>query len=201
MMDRKWDPILKAAKMLFLEKSITSASMDEVAARAGATKRTVYNNFGSKERLVEAVFKEAASEFRATGPVLAKDADASGLASFAAHALVSLTTGYAIGFQRIVIAEGQQFPEQTAALLGDAFAVLIAPLAAWLAHHAMPESEAVAQAQRLIEDMSAEARLERLLGQRQPYANEPPYALDEKDQHAITRFVSQVMALDKTKPG
>lgn len=43
--------ILEAATRVFLRDGYAAASMDAVAAEAGASKRTVYNHFGSKEAL------------------------------------------------------------------------------------------------------------------------------------------------------
>ena len=43
--------ILDAAKALFIELGFNGVSMDEIAARAGASKLTVYSHFGDKETL------------------------------------------------------------------------------------------------------------------------------------------------------
>jgi TetR/AcrR family transcriptional repressor of mexJK operon len=47
--------LLTAAVEVFLEKGFAAASMDEIAARAKASKITFYNHYGSKEALFEAV--------------------------------------------------------------------------------------------------------------------------------------------------
>lgn len=47
--------ILDAAACVFREEGFDVASMDRIAERAGASKRTVYNHFGSKEALFRAV--------------------------------------------------------------------------------------------------------------------------------------------------
>jgi AcrR family transcriptional regulator len=49
--------ILWAAKDVFLELGFERASMDEVAARASTSKRTLYAHFGSKENLYLAVIE------------------------------------------------------------------------------------------------------------------------------------------------
>jgi AcrR family transcriptional regulator len=193
-MDRKWDPILKAAKMLFLEKGIAATSMDEVAIRSRATKRTVYNNFGSKERLVEAVFKEAMDEFRVAAPVLAKNGGPDQLQAFAVQALMALANDYAIGFQRMIIAEGQRHPEMTSMLLGSAFGVLLAPLAQWIgAKGDRTEVDAEKHARVLIETLTARARLDRLLGLRTPYPIDARGALDALDAKAVEDFMTAAL--------
>ncbi|MCB9787660.1 MAG: TetR/AcrR family transcriptional regulator [Deltaproteobacteria bacterium] len=53
---RKRDEILDAATEAFRNEGYEAASMDRIAELAGASKRTVYNHFGSKEALFQAVF-------------------------------------------------------------------------------------------------------------------------------------------------
>jgi TetR/AcrR family transcriptional regulator, mexJK operon transcriptional repressor len=48
---RKTDIVLVAAERVFLREGFAMTSMDQVAEEAGVSKRTVYSNFGSKERL------------------------------------------------------------------------------------------------------------------------------------------------------
>jgi AcrR family transcriptional regulator len=47
--------IIDTAETLFLEEGFDAASMDEIASRAGFTKRTVYQYFAGKEELLFAV--------------------------------------------------------------------------------------------------------------------------------------------------
>src|ERR1051325_11970019 len=47
--------LLEAAQRHFDEHGLERASVDAIAADAGVSKTTVYNNFGSKERLFQAV--------------------------------------------------------------------------------------------------------------------------------------------------
>lgn len=53
--------ILTAALQVFLEKGFAAARLDDVAARAGVAKGTVYLYFASKEALLEALVHEAVS--------------------------------------------------------------------------------------------------------------------------------------------
>jgi AcrR family transcriptional regulator len=52
----EWTPkaraVLAAASELFYERGIHAVGVDAVAERAGVTKKTLYDRFGSKERLV-----------------------------------------------------------------------------------------------------------------------------------------------------
>jgi TetR/AcrR family transcriptional repressor of mexJK operon len=53
--DRKAEAILTAARELFLNEGFDRSSVDTVAARAGVSKRTVYDYFGDKHSLLQAV--------------------------------------------------------------------------------------------------------------------------------------------------
>ena len=54
----KREEILLAAAQVFREEGYETTSMDRIAERAGASKRTVYNHFGSKEALFHAVLSD-----------------------------------------------------------------------------------------------------------------------------------------------
>jgi TetR/AcrR family transcriptional regulator of autoinduction and epiphytic fitness len=62
---RKRDAILDAAARAFREDGFDAASMDRIAELAGASKRTVYNHFGSKEALFQAVFERLVEQIHA----------------------------------------------------------------------------------------------------------------------------------------
>ena len=51
--------ILAAARELFVQSGVDRTSMDAVAARAGVSKRTVYDYYGDKRRLLLGVVEEA----------------------------------------------------------------------------------------------------------------------------------------------
>ena len=51
---QKRETIISAAIQIFIEEGFDNASMDRIAERANASKRTVYNHFPSKEELFHA---------------------------------------------------------------------------------------------------------------------------------------------------
>jgi AcrR family transcriptional regulator len=57
--------ILKAAADVFTRRGIHAAGINEVVEAAGASKLTIYKNFGSKDGLVEAVLTDRAQRVRA----------------------------------------------------------------------------------------------------------------------------------------
>ncbi len=57
--------ILAAASDVFLQRGIHAVGINEVAEAAGASKLTIYKNFGSKDGLVEAVLTDRTRRVRA----------------------------------------------------------------------------------------------------------------------------------------
>ena len=65
----KRDIILDAATTAFRDEGYECTSMDRIAELAGASKRTVYNHFGSKEALFQAVVERLFEHVAALGQV------------------------------------------------------------------------------------------------------------------------------------
>lgn len=65
----EWTPkaraVLRAASELFYERGIHAVGVEAVSERAGVTKKTLYDRFGSKERLVVEYLLERDREWRA----------------------------------------------------------------------------------------------------------------------------------------
>ncbi|MFC7343075.1 TetR/AcrR family transcriptional regulator [Saccharopolyspora griseoalba] len=55
--------ILEVASELFYDRGIHAVGVDTIAAESGVTKRTLYNNFGSKHALVAAYLKNRHGEW------------------------------------------------------------------------------------------------------------------------------------------
>ncbi|MFJ8886472.1 TetR/AcrR family transcriptional regulator [Streptomyces sp. NPDC102402] len=56
--------IVATAEELFYDRGITAVGVDLIAERSGVTKRTLYNQFGSKDRLVAAYLMERDQRWR-----------------------------------------------------------------------------------------------------------------------------------------
>src|SRR5919197_4560137 len=109
--------LLDAAREVFLEKGFASATIDEVVARAGGSKATVYALFENKEGLFAALVAECAEELadllqKSTfdGPL--EDS----LRTFGRRYLEVLTRPERLALFRVVIGECGRAPE-----VGDIF--------------------------------------------------------------------------------
>jgi TetR/AcrR family transcriptional regulator, mexJK operon transcriptional repressor len=123
-MDRAQDPrtrrtraaVVEAATTLFLRHGYQGTSTDDIARLAGVSKRTLYNNFGDKERLfteiilgitvtAEQLADQIASELRH-----AEDVPAA-LHDVARRLLDAVTRPLVLQLRRLLIAEARRFPD------------------------------------------------------------------------------------------
>jgi TetR/AcrR family transcriptional repressor of mexJK operon len=119
--ERKHRQILEAATGLFLAHGYLGTSMDEVAARAGVSKQTVYKHFEGKEKLFEEIVTTTVDE--AGDPVQEEvarlgesdDLEAD-LREIARRQLAVVVQPRIMQLRRLVIGEAERFPE-----LGRAF--------------------------------------------------------------------------------
>src|SRR3546814_7792021 len=56
--DERREKILQAATEVFFKSGFAGASIDEVIAKVGGSKRTIYDYFGNKEELFAAIVRE-----------------------------------------------------------------------------------------------------------------------------------------------
>jgi TetR/AcrR family transcriptional regulator, mexJK operon transcriptional repressor len=114
--ERKRQEILDAALDEFLEHGYVGASMDRIAARAAASKVTVYAHFADKQALFEAVFTRAIAEAERSGgsltEALAESSDLSrDLRAFARSHVSTVTQPHLVGLRRLIIGEAGRFPD------------------------------------------------------------------------------------------
>lgn len=137
---RKRRAILEAATTVFLHSGYLGTSMDEIAARAGVSKRTVYQHFASKDSLFVAIVTstvdqagepvhEEVQQLKHSGDL---EAD---LHDLARRQLSRVMQPRLMQLRRLVIGEARRFPElgrafyergagRTIAALADTFADL-----------------------------------------------------------------------------
>lgn len=111
--DHLSERLLNAATQVFLEKGFAGASVDEIAARAKASKLTFYNHYGNKEKLFEAiVIRLNGTMFQGFVDALGADSPMEeGLYRFIKQMAELLYTEQAIKLVRVLHAEAARFPE------------------------------------------------------------------------------------------
>lgn len=131
----KRDRILDAATRVFLQYGYEGTSMDRVATESGAARRTLYNQFESKEALFDAMTARIWASF----PVFDITRDEASLRDPKAG-LMRLGQAVsdfwippqAIAFLRMVIAEGPRFPALTKTFFEKGKAPAMAAVADYL---------------------------------------------------------------------
>ena len=109
--DAKREAILSGAKSVFLECGFGGTSMDELSARAGVSKMTVYRHFRSKEDLFAGVITELCRQIVAEDlePVFEMSPEEA-LRCYARRMIDIVFAPDTIELHRIVIAESRRFP-------------------------------------------------------------------------------------------
>jgi TetR/AcrR family transcriptional repressor of mexJK operon len=111
---RKNEIVLAAAERVFLERGYGGTSMDEVAERAGVSKRTIYSNFGSKQDLFAAVIATHCAEVlpdALVGVDLQTTDPQPVLCMLATKFLTSIFSKVQVELYQTVVAASRQFPE------------------------------------------------------------------------------------------
>ena len=106
--------LIAAALELFTERGFAATRLDDVAARAGVSKGTVYLYFDSKEELFEAVVREAILPVLAQGEVMVEQhvGDMASLLRSMLHGWWSMVGATPLaGVPKIVLSEARNFPE------------------------------------------------------------------------------------------
>lgn len=113
--------ILEAATQLFLATGYGSTSIEAVAARAGVSKRTLYDRFADKSTLFAAVVHRIITQIRppADVPLLAGTTLEEILRRLARLILNAALAAPALALHRLVSAESARFPELVRAVASD----------------------------------------------------------------------------------
>ena len=113
---RKHAAILEAAEQVFLRDGYLGANMDELTARAGVSKQTVYAHFGSKEglfvELVTSMTRGAGDGVHTDDlPAPSSAADLrTALTDYAVRQLTAVLSPRILRLRRLVIGEEARFP-------------------------------------------------------------------------------------------
>ncbi|WP_406387197.1 TetR/AcrR family transcriptional regulator [Streptomyces sp. NBC_00211] len=113
---RKREAILEAARTVFLREGF-GAGVDQLAAEAGVSKVTIYNHFGSKENLFNAVIGQTLDEALevAQSVIQAKLAESDDVRTDLLEAcrtwVAGLTTPEVLALRNVIAGERHRFPE------------------------------------------------------------------------------------------
>jgi AcrR family transcriptional regulator len=106
--------ILEAALACFAEKGFAATRMDDIAARAGITKGTIYLYFDSKEAVFKALARQSigAQLDAILGQVAASQAHSAEVLRFVLHGMGHFaSTSDRVVLPRVLLAEAGNFPE------------------------------------------------------------------------------------------
>ena len=132
----KNEAILEAASDVIFERGL-SAPLDEIARRAGVSKQTIYNHYGSKVDLIRALIERRGQLI--TGPLDVPGAEAfpeRALAAYAEALLTTITLDRGVAFLRLMIESAPRDPALVRGVLPNGFRGGRAKLAAFLAKEA-----------------------------------------------------------------
>ena len=129
------DAIVEAAARLFLERGFGAVSMDELAEAAGVARRTLYNQFTSKEEIFREMLLRVSRDLEsAFPPGIETQGDVEDVLRLVARMILELHKNREyIGFLRMVVADSRKSP-----WIAGEFATVMDPLnerlAKYLAH-------------------------------------------------------------------
>jgi AcrR family transcriptional regulator len=105
------EALLAAAAEVFFEQGYAATSIDAIIARAGGSKRNIYNEFGNKEGLFLAIVEDRMNQVPAFAIEETGGRDLHETLMMAGHDLMALyMSPTLIGIYRIAITEAYRFP-------------------------------------------------------------------------------------------
>jgi TetR/AcrR family transcriptional regulator, regulator of autoinduction and epiphytic fitness len=119
------EAIVEAATRLFLEHGFGSVSMDDLAEAAGLARRTLYNQFTSKEDIFREMLLKVSGHLEdAFPPGIETQGDVEEVLRLVARMIMELhRRPEYLGFLRMVVADSRQFP-----WIAEEFAAVMDPL-------------------------------------------------------------------------
>jgi TetR/AcrR family transcriptional regulator, regulator of autoinduction and epiphytic fitness len=126
------DAIVAAAERLFLERGFGAVSMDDLAEAAGVARRTLYNQFTSKEEIFREMLRRVSGQLEdAFPPGIETQGKVEQVLRLIARAILNLhKQPEYLGFLRMVVADARQFP-----WIAEEFAAVMDPQTARLARY------------------------------------------------------------------
>ncbi|ABP64503.1 transcriptional regulator, TetR family (plasmid) [Novosphingobium aromaticivorans DSM 12444] len=130
--------LLEVARGIFVRRGYRATTMDEVAAAAGVTKRTLYAWHSDKEALFRACVMLGAERFPRIEPQAGEDARAA-LERYVLELHRELTCEDSYGMGALFLREAAEFPELAGSIQRGHFDFMVEPLAAYLRGQGLEE--------------------------------------------------------------
>jgi AcrR family transcriptional regulator len=178
--DRR-EKILAAARDVFVERGYEAATLDEVIARAGGSRATIYEEFGGKQGLFAAIIADVCEQISL--PLQSEEPPRRALLAFAQAYMTALMRPQNIGLYRLVIAEGARVPA-LAQKVFDAGPEMATRAIAGTLRRNLGLSEADRAARIFLEMVKGDLHSRALFGIDQPSARE----IDRTVRAAVTIF-------------
>jgi len=177
--------LVEAASELFLERGYEATSLDEIIARAGGSRRNVYEWFGGKEALFAAVVENGCAQILESliVPDFANVEPRPALVSIGQRFMKALTEPRMLGLYRVIVAEGGRFPELGRAIFNfgpkQGYERLAANLRAWDDQGRISVRDPDMAARLMLEMMKGDMHMRLLFEpENQPDANEINYQVE-----------------------
>jgi len=157
--------LVETATQAFLEKGYGGASLDDIIAKAGGSRRNVYEWFGGKEALFAAVVGEAIGEILSSlsAPELEAREPRDALIAIGRTFVETLVLPRVLALYRVVVGESARFPELGRAFFEAgpkrAYERLAADLRAWEAKGKLSVPDADLAARLFLEMMKADVHM------------------------------------------
>ena len=118
------EAVVDAAQRLFLQRGFGAVSMDDLSEAAAVARRTLYNQFASKEEIFREMLQRVSAQLEhALPPGIETAGDVEEVLRRTAQAILGLhKQPQYVGFLRMVVADSRQFP-----WIAKAFAAVMDP--------------------------------------------------------------------------
>ncbi|SCW35360.1 transcriptional regulator, TetR family [Rhizobium mongolense subsp. loessense] len=126
------EAIIEAAGRLFLDRGFGSVSMDDLAKASGVARRTLYNQFETKEEIFREMLLRVSGQLEDAFPSgIEPDGDVEDVLRVIARAILEFhKKPEYCGFLRMVVADSRQFP-----WIAEEFAAVMEPRTERLVHY------------------------------------------------------------------
>jgi AcrR family transcriptional regulator len=186
------DAFLAAAREVFEEKGFAEATLDDVIARSGGSRQTLYALFGGKQGLFEAIISENCETiFRGLTPEqLASRGPHEVLRQVGVRYLAIVTSAACLNLNRLVIAEAPRIPELAERFWklgpGRSRAFLTEFFDRQIERGVLRMQDSSTAADHFLDMLSGTPRLQCLIGVREPPG---PPEIDLMVEAAVTQFL------------